>query len=135
MLSCGRAGISTPQEMLLQTPSWLPCSRDHPSSLPSAQLSHGWKRTMSKLEHAPERGRQDLLHPHQLLPGAGLLGQLRSPAGRVDAAWSQVGLCCEAMPCCCGQPLVGDQQRVSRYYLKEQKQQLNNRKGICRLIA
>lgn len=112
VLTCGKAGISSPQEMLLQIPSWLPRCRNHPSPVTSAQLSQGWKPTMSKLEHAPGRGRQDLLHPHQLLPGAGLLGRLHSPAGRGNAAWSPAGLPCEAMPCCCGQPAAGDQQQV-----------------------
>lgn len=103
--------------------------------MPSAQLSQGWKPTVSKLEHALGRGRQDLLHPHQLFPGAGLLGQLCSLAGGVGAGWSWAGLCCEAEPCCCGQSAVGDRQQVSQCYLKEQTQQLNSRKGIFRLIA
>lgn len=83
------------QEMLLQTLSWLAHSRDHLSSVPSAQHSQGWKPSVSQLESAPGSGRQDLLHP----PPAAAWGRA---AGRVDAAWSRAGLCCKAMPCCCG---------------------------------
>lgn len=39
-------------------------------------LAQGWKLTMLNVEYAPGRGRQDLLHLHHLLPGAGLPGQL-----------------------------------------------------------
>lgn len=47
MLSCSRAGICSPQEMLLQPLSRLPCSRDHPwcPSLPELETHHVKART------------------------------------------------------------------------------------------
>lgn len=46
---------------------------------------------MLKLE---QEERQDLMYPHQLLPGVGLLQHFHGPAGQVDAVWSQAGLHC-----------------------------------------
>lgn len=79
MLSCGRRGISSPQEMLLQTQSWLLPSRDHPSSVPSAQLSQGWISTMSKLEHVPGKGDRTSCIPTSCSLGQGCWGS--------SAAW------------------------------------------------
>ena len=90
-LSCGSTGISSPQEML-------PPARDH-SSVPSAQLSQGWKPT--QLERAPGSGRQDVL-----LPGAGL------PDGSAVqlAGWMMPHGAFAAKPC---PAAAGNQQWVS----------------------
>lgn len=104
LLSCARAGISSLREMLLQTLSWLAHSRHH-SSASSAQLFQGWKPITSKLEHAK---RQNLLHPHQLLPGQGCWNDATVQL----AGWILHGARQDFFTRLCS-AAAGDQQRVT----------------------